>query len=110
MDLTKSSLLQKHRSGGLRVTQSRPYGGRHGGDDKLRDARPSGGEGKTTEGVLRPMAEARGRTGAGEPRRVPYRVMRGAELVPTRSDVRGPWNECVFERVAREVDDGSRTI
>ncbi len=51
-----------------------------------------------------------GRTGAGEPRRVPYRVMRGAELVPTRSDVGGPWNECVFERVAREVDDGSRTI
>jgi hypothetical protein len=31
---------------------------------------PSGGEGKTIEGVLRPMAEARGRTGAGEPRRV----------------------------------------
>ncbi len=71
---------------------------------------PFGGEGKTIEGVLRAMAEARGRAGAGEPRRFPYRVMRGAELIPTRARVRGPWNECVFERAAREVDDGSRTI
>lgn len=53
------------------------------------------------------MAETRGETGEGEPRHVPYRAMRGAELVPTRAGVHGPWNECVFERVAREVDDAS---
>ncbi len=52
------------------------------------------------------MAEARGR----EPRHALCRAVGGAELVRTRAGIRSPWNECAFERVAREVDDGGRTI